>query len=125
MKKILTLIIGLAASGIALPSIAQAGSLRIEYSTTSVSEHYSCGCAIQTKRVFIGYDCNRRPIYRHYSVPTVHRCGSSHRNVHQRGHQQHNPYVRSHYQQRRPYYDPRRSQQRSSYRRGYRTPSCR
>ena len=47
MKKILTLIIGLAASGIALPSIAQAGSLRIEYSTTSVSGHYSCGCAIQ------------------------------------------------------------------------------
>ncbi|MEN8847275.1 MAG: hypothetical protein ABF377_04260 [Akkermansiaceae bacterium] len=126
MRKILTIIIALAASGLALPTIAEAGTLRVGYSTTYTSGHHACGCAIQTKRVFAGYDCNRHPVYRYYSVPTVHHC-SQHGTVHRQSHyqQQRRPYVQSRHQQRSHYSERGRYQQRSSYRSRYRTPTCR
>lgn len=63
---------------VALPNKAEArhgdsGSSSYTYR----SGHASCGCAIYTKRVITGYDCYRRPIYRYYSVPIVHRCHSN------------------------------------------------
>ena len=48
------------------------------------SGHASCGCSIYTKRIIIGYDHCRRPIYRYHSVPVVHRCHKKYGNYHHR-----------------------------------------
>ncbi|MGJ8696753.1 MAG: hypothetical protein ACSHYF_10570 [Verrucomicrobiaceae bacterium] len=120
MKKILALILGLTAGGLTLPTTAEAGSLRIGHATISVSGHHSCGCAIQTKRVFVGYDCYRRPVYRYYSVPTVHRC-SSHRQPSHYSHRSHSTHSSYYGNQRNPYLRSGSHYRGSRY---YQQPSC-
>ncbi len=71
MKKILTIIIGLAASGLALPATAQASGLRQAQVKGNHSGHHTSGYTIQTKRVLAGYDKYRRPIYRYVKIPVV------------------------------------------------------
>ncbi|MDB4408626.1 hypothetical protein N9165_00990 [Akkermansiaceae bacterium] len=84
MKTVLTLIIGLVVGTLGLSSTAEAGSLRIGYSTYITSGHHSCGCAIHTKKVYAGRARCGTPIFRYYTVPNKHRCqhlrtqGSSH-----------------------------------------------
>lgn len=123
MKKILILIVGLLASGITMPSTAQASSIRIGHSSIYNSGYHSCGCAIRTKRVVYGFNRYHRPIYRYYSVPTIHRCGH-------RGHYRSSRYgYRSHYNHRRSsyrgYHGSRHSYNRNSYRRSSRRSSRR
>lgn len=72
MKKFLTITLLAIAGLFALPQSAEAGSSSL--SITYKSGHAACGCPIYTKRVVVGWDHLRRPIYRYYSVPVAHRC---------------------------------------------------
>ena len=76
--KTLLAIAAVALTGLALPQKAEAGHSSCNSSYTYQSGRTSCGCPIYTKRIFNGYDCYRRPIYRYISVPVVHRCRSNH-----------------------------------------------
>ena len=94
MKKLIAIAATILTALVAFPEKAQAGYSSVSF--TYQSGRSSCGCPTYTKRVFAGYDCHRRPIYRYVSVPVVHRC--SHHS--HRGHYNHS---RSHY---RPTYRP-------------------
>ena len=90
MKTILTTLVTVVVSLTALPNSAEA---RPHCDTHQSAYTYrsgwtSCGCSVYTKRVFTGYDCYHRPIYRYYRVPVVHRC-QSHHNPHYRNHRSH------------------------------------
>jgi len=76
--KTLLAIAATALTGLALPQTADAGHSNVSVNITYQSGHSSCGCPIYTQRVFAGYDCYRRPVYRYVSVPVRHSCHSSH-----------------------------------------------
>jgi hypothetical protein len=76
--KTLLAIAATALAGLALPQTAEAGHSNVSVNLTYQSGHGSCGCPIYTQRVFAGYDCYRRPVYRYVSVPVRHSCHASH-----------------------------------------------
>lgn len=83
MKTILATLVTIVIGWVALPDTAEARShSHCSSSYTYRSGCASCGCAIYTKRVFVGYDCYHRPIYRYYRQPIVHRCRSHYRPSH-------------------------------------------
>lgn len=107
--KTLLAIAAVALAGLAFPQTAEAGHSRCDSSYTYVSGRTSCGCPIYTKRIFSGYDCYHRPIYRYVSVPVVHRCNHRSSYHHGHGHYSHHRdyyrgHSRSHYSQHRDYY---------------------
>jgi len=65
-----TLLVLIALLGI---SKLQAGNFSISINTPRVQATYTTQTYISysTERVFIGYDCNRRPVYRYVRVPVV------------------------------------------------------
>ena len=103
MKTLLTLIISLVVGTLGLSSTAEAGHLRVGFTTYYTSGHHSCGCAIKMKKVFLSYARCGTPIFRYYYVPTSHRCHhyrSQHPNRHDRySHRGH--YYRRDYSKRR------------------------
>lgn len=84
MKTILATIATIFVGLVALPEKVEARphSGHVGHSYTYCSGHASCGCATYTRRVIASYDCYNRPIYRYYSVPTLHSCRSSHHGHH-------------------------------------------
>ncbi|MCP5536958.1 MAG: hypothetical protein H7A51_12095 [Akkermansiaceae bacterium] len=80
MKTILATLVTIIVGLVALPGTAEARPHdNCSSSYTYLSGNTACGCPVYTKRVFVGYDCYHRPIYRYYSVPVVHRCRSHYR----------------------------------------------
>lgn len=75
--KTLLAIAATALVGLVTPQTAEAGHSSCNTGYTYQSGRSSCGCPIYTKRVLYSYDCYRRPLYRYYSVPVVHRCSHS------------------------------------------------
>lgn len=76
MKNLLAL--ATAASLLALPPAAEAGPAP---SVIHTSGHAACGCALHTKRIVVGYDNCRRPVYRYIALPVTHHCGHGHRSI--------------------------------------------
>jgi len=68
MKNILTLIVSLFASGLMMPTEAEARNYRIGHSQIYVSGYHPCGTPIKTKRVIVGFNHYRQPIYRYYTI---------------------------------------------------------
>ena len=84
MKTLLAILATTAFSLVALPTKAEARSCNTGHSYTYAIGKTSCGCTIYQRRVIVGYDCHRRPIYRYYSVPVTHRCRSHYRSPYYR-----------------------------------------
>ena len=107
MKNLIITLTSIFIGCIALPEKAQAGHDRCGSSSTYRSGYSSCGCSVYKRRVIASYDCHRRPVYRYYSVPIVHRCRSSHYNRHN----SYNSHSRTHYSRSRhsSYRQPSRS----------------
>ncbi|MGE9267771.1 MAG: hypothetical protein ACQKBY_06710 [Verrucomicrobiales bacterium] len=103
MKKLLAIAVALIAGGFALPNQAEAGTIRIGYSTVYVSGHASCGTPIYTRRVCVGHDRYHRPIYRYTRLPLSHHRGHmNHHRGHHRGHyDRHRGHHRGHWDRHR------------------------
>lgn len=87
MRKLLATATVAIAAFFATPTDADAGiHVSIGSSHTYVSGYASCGCPIYTKRVFRGYDCNRRPVYSYYRQPFRHRASCSRGSYRHHGH---------------------------------------
>ncbi|MGB0774424.1 MAG: hypothetical protein ACPG32_07225 [Akkermansiaceae bacterium] len=106
MKKLIATLVTVLVSFVALPETVEAGHYHIGHSYTYRSGSTSCGCAIYTKRVVVGYDCYRRPIYRYYSQPVSHRCHHS-RSHYRPQHSHHGNRYYSHYPHRSRSYPSR------------------
>lgn len=78
MKKLLAIALLTITSLVALPQTATAGP---SHSITYKSGHTACGCSIYTKRIIVGWDSCRRPIYRYIALPVAHHCGHGHHTV--------------------------------------------
>jgi len=106
MKKLLTIIAIALMASFGFSQNAEAGRLRIGFTSYYTSGHANCGCAIPYRKVFRGYGKYGAPYWNHYRQPIVHSCG-------------HGSVYRTHgyYGKRRGYY---RNTRRSYYRPRYR-----
>lgn len=74
MKKLLSILAITLISIVLFPEQAFAGHGHSGSGYTYRSSYSTCGCPLYKRRVIASYDCYRRPVYRYYSVPIVHRC---------------------------------------------------
>lgn len=100
MKTVFPLVISLVVGTLGLSSKAEAGSLRIGYTSYYTSGHHSCGCPVRMKKVLVGYSRCGTPVFRYYRVSNRHTCNhfrsqrhGRHHDHYRRGHDR----LRSHY----------------------------